>query len=33
MKHPDTITASEFGDFVYCSEAWRLAQVGHTSAN
>jgi hypothetical protein len=24
----DTVTASEIGDFVYCPEAWRLAQVG-----
>ena len=24
----DTVTASEIGDWVYCPEAWRLAQVG-----
>jgi hypothetical protein len=33
MKNPDTVTASEIGDFVYCPEAWRLAVLGHKSAN
>lgn len=30
---PDTVTASEIADFVYCPEAWRLARTGHESAN
>ena len=30
---PDTVTASEIADFVYCGESWRLAQTGHQSAN
>ena len=30
---PLTVTASEIADFVYCPEAWRLAQTGHRSAN
>jgi hypothetical protein len=33
MRTPDTVTASEIGDFVFCNEAWRLAQTGHSSAN
>ncbi len=33
MKNPDTVTASEIGDFVFCPESWRLAQLGHKSAN
>jgi hypothetical protein len=30
---PDTVTASELADFVYCPESWRLATLGHQSAN
>jgi hypothetical protein len=30
---PETVTASEIADFVYCPEAWRLAQIGHQSSN
>jgi hypothetical protein len=30
---PDTVTASEIAEFVFCPEAWRLAQNGHQSAN
>ena len=30
---PDTVTASEIADFVYCGESWRLAQNGHHTAN
>ncbi len=30
---PDTVTASEIAEFVYCPEAWRLAQLGHGAAN
>jgi hypothetical protein len=33
MKHPDTVTASEIADFVYCGESWRLDALGHKSAN
>ena len=33
MKHTQTVTASEIADFVFCPEAWRLAQTGHPSAN
>jgi hypothetical protein len=33
MKDPDTVTASEIGNFVFCQESWRLAQLGHRSAN
>ena len=32
-RPPENVTASEIADFVYCSEAWRLAQLGHKSAN
>ena len=30
---PEIVTASEIADYVYCPEAWRLAQIGHESAN
>ena len=30
---PETVTASEIADFVFCNEAWRLAALGHRSAN
>ena len=33
MNRTDTITSSEIADYVYCQEAWRLAQLGHESAN
>jgi hypothetical protein len=33
LKNPNIVTASEIADFVYCPEAWRLAQCGHQSAN
>jgi hypothetical protein len=33
MEHSDIVTASEIADFVFCPEAWRLAQFGHESAN
>jgi hypothetical protein len=35
MEHqpPETVTASEIAEFVFCPEAWRLAQVGAPSAN
>jgi hypothetical protein len=35
MRHhlPETVTASEIADYVYCPEAWRLAAVGAPSAN
>jgi hypothetical protein len=33
MSNQETVTASEIGDYVYCPEAWRLAQLGHESAN
>jgi hypothetical protein len=33
MRNPDTVTASEIGDYVFCAETWRLAQLGHESAN
>jgi hypothetical protein len=32
-RHPETVTASEIADYVYCGEAWRLAALGHESAN
>ncbi len=31
--HPDIVTASEIGDYVFCPEAWRLARTGHESSN
>jgi hypothetical protein len=33
MRNPETVTASEIADFVFCPEAWRLAQTGHQSTN
>jgi hypothetical protein len=30
---PETVTASEIAEFVFCPEAWRLAQTGAPSAN
>jgi hypothetical protein len=33
MRNPNTVTASEIAEFVYCQEAWRLAQLGHKSSN
>ncbi len=27
--HKETVTASEIAEYVYCPEAWRLAQLGH----
>ena len=30
---PETVTASEIAEFVFCPEAWRLAQIGAPSAN
>lgn len=30
---PDTVTASEIADFVFCNESWRLSRLGHASAN
>ena len=33
MKKSDIVTASEIADYTFCPEAWRLAQVGHQSAN
>ena len=33
MRNPETVTACEIADFVYCPEAWRLAQAGHKTAN
>lgn len=30
---PETVTATEIADFVFCPEAWRLAQLGHRAAN
>lgn len=30
---PETVTASEIASFVFCPEAWRLAEIGHLSAN
>jgi hypothetical protein len=32
-RSPDTVTASEIADYVFCLEAWRLAQIGHPSPN
>jgi hypothetical protein len=31
--NPDIVTASEFADYVSCPEAWRLREIGITSAN
>jgi hypothetical protein len=33
QKPPEPVTASEIADFVFCPEAWRLAQTGHQAAN
>jgi len=33
MRNDDTVTASEIAAWVYCPESWRLAQLGHESAN
>jgi hypothetical protein len=35
MRHhqPETVTASEIADYVYCPEAWRLSAAGAPSAN
>ena len=35
MEHrpPETVRRSEIAEFVFCPEAWRLAQVGAPSAN
>ena len=33
MNRTSTVTASEIAEFVYCPEAWRLAALGHESAN
>ena len=30
---PETVTASEIADFVFCPEAWRLNAIGAPSAN
>jgi hypothetical protein len=30
---PDTVTASEIADWVYCPESFRLNALGHKSAN
>ena len=30
---PETVTASEIADYVYCPEAWRLSATGATPAN
>jgi hypothetical protein len=30
---PETVTASEIAEFVFCPEAWRLAQIGAPSVN
>jgi hypothetical protein len=32
-RSPETATASEIADFVFCPEAWRLAELGCQSAN
>jgi hypothetical protein len=32
-KRPVTVTATVIADFVFCPEAWRIAQLGHASAN
>ncbi len=32
-RDPDTVTASELGDYEFCPEAARLARRGYTSAN
>ena len=32
-RDPDTVTASDLGDFVFCPESARLARRGYTSAN
>jgi hypothetical protein len=29
----DTVTASEIGEFLFCPESWRLAALGHQTAN
>ena len=29
----ETVTTGEIAEFVFCPEAWRLAQLGHRSAN
>ena len=33
MKNDDTVTASEIAAWIYCPEQWRLAALGHESAN
>ena len=33
MNRPETVTASEIADFVYCPESFRLSAIGHQSAN
>ena len=30
---PETVTASEIADYVYCPESWRLSATGAPSAN
>jgi CRISPR/Cas system-associated exonuclease Cas4 (RecB family) len=30
---PETVTASEIAEYVYCPEAWRLSATGAPSAN
>jgi hypothetical protein len=32
-RHPNTVTASEIADYVFCPESFRLAALGHQSAN
>lgn len=32
--HPsETVTASDIASYVYCKEAWRLAEIGHIPSN
>jgi hypothetical protein len=30
---PDTVTASEVAEWVFCPESWRLARTGHDPTN
>jgi hypothetical protein len=32
-KLPETVTASEIANWVYCPESWRLDALGHEPAN
>jgi len=32
-NRPETVTASDVAEFVYCPEAWRLKELGHRPTN